>query len=51
LPRDSYQPIAQGVVVLKHGAETSPEAANRFLEFLASPAARSIFEKYGYLLP
>ena len=51
LPRDSYRPIAQGVVILKHGAETSPEAAHRFLEFLASPAARSIFEKYGYLLP
>jgi molybdate transport system substrate-binding protein len=51
LPRDSYQPIAQGVVILKHGVQTNPAAANRFLEFLASPAARSIFEKYGYLLP
>lgn len=51
LPRDSYQPIAQGVVILRHGAETNSETAHRFLDFLASPAARSIFEKYGYLLP
>ena len=51
LPRDSYQPIAQGVVILKHGVLTNPGAANRFLEFLSSPAARRIFEKYGYLLP
>lgn len=51
LPRDSYQPISQGVVILKHGAETNSETSHRFLEFLASPAARAIFEKYGYLLP
>lgn len=51
LPKDSYQPIAQGVVILKHGAETNSETAHRFLEFLATPTARSIFEKYGYLLP
>lgn len=51
LPKDSYQPIAQGAVILKHGAETHPEAAKRFMAFLASPTARAIFEKYGYLLP
>jgi molybdate transport system substrate-binding protein len=51
LPRDSYQPIEQGVVILKHGEETASKAAHRFIEFLASPAARTIFEKYGYLLP
>jgi molybdate transport system substrate-binding protein len=51
VPRESYQPIAQGVVILQHGAETNAAAAHRFLEFLSSPAARGIFEKYGYLLP
>jgi len=51
LPRDSYQPIAQGVVILKHAEEANSENAQRFLAFLASPAARKIFEKYGYLLP
>ncbi len=51
VPRESYQPIAQGVVILKHGAETSPAAARRFVDFLSSPAARAILEKYGYVLP
>jgi molybdate transport system substrate-binding protein len=51
LAPDSYQPIKQGVVILKHGAETNARAAQSFVEFLASPAARAIFEKYGYLLP
>lgn len=51
VPRDSYQPIAQGVVILKYGEDTHAKAAHRFVEFLASPAARTIFEKYGYVLP
>jgi molybdate transport system substrate-binding protein len=51
LPRDSYHPIAQGVVILKHGAETDAKASRRFVDFLATPAARAIFGKYGYLLP
>ena len=51
LPKGSYQPIAQGVVILRHGAQTNPQAAQQFVQFLASPAARTIFERYGYLLP
>lgn len=51
LPGDSYQPIAQGVVILKHGENANAKAARHFVEFLASPAARMIFKKYGYLLP
>ncbi len=51
VPRESYRPIAQGVVVLKHGAETQPEAVRKFIDFLFTPKARAIFEKYGYLLP
>lgn len=51
VPRESYQPIAQGVVILKHGAESNAAAAQRFVEFLGSAKARSIFEKFGYLLP
>ena len=51
LPKGSYHPIAQGVVILKRAEEANSENARRFLEFLASPAARTIFEKYGYLLP
>lgn len=51
VPKESYQPIAQGVVILKHGAETNAAAAQSFVEFLGSAKARGIFEKYGYLLP
>lgn len=51
VPKESYDPIAQGVVLLKHGADTNAVAAQRFMDFLSSPKARSIFEKYGYLMP
>ena len=51
VPRESYQPIEQGIVTLKHGAETNAESARKFMEFMFSPKARSIFEKYGYILP
>lgn len=50
-PKGSYEPIAQAVVVLKHGEETQSEGARRFVDFLFTPKARAIFEKYGYVLP
>ena len=51
LPRDSYLPIEQGIVMLKHGNETNPLAARKFMEFMASANARAILEKFGYILP
>jgi molybdate transport system substrate-binding protein len=51
VPAQGYQPIAQGVVILKHGESAQPEAARRFVEFLFSPAAHRIFENYGYIIP
>ncbi len=51
VPRESYQPIAQGVVMLKHGADTNAIASKKFMDFMASAQARSILQKYGYLLP
>jgi len=51
VPKNNYQPIAQAVVVLKHGAETQAENANKFTDFLFTPKARAIFEKFGYVLP
>jgi len=47
----AYTPIAQGVVILRHGKETRPTAAKRFYTFLFSPAARKIFARFGYQLP
>lgn len=51
VPRESYQPIEQGIVILKHGADTNADAAKRFMEFMASARARSILEKFGYIMP
>ncbi len=51
VPQDSYQPIAQGAVILRFGMLTNGKASHQFMEFLSSPEARSILEKYGYQLP
>ncbi len=51
VPKTSYEPIAQAVIVLKHGAETQAKNAQRFVDFLFTPAARKVFAKYGYTLP
>lgn len=51
LPKTSYQPIAQGAVILAHGRRRAPEAAQQFYDFLYTPAARAILQRYGYVLP
>ncbi|HXA47405.1 MAG TPA: molybdate ABC transporter substrate-binding protein [Burkholderiaceae bacterium] len=51
VPKDWYQPIAQGAVILKHGQDTNPKLAQEFFTFLYSDKARAILERYGYLLP
>lgn len=50
VPPESYEPIAQGVVILKHGSETNGEAARKFYGFILSAKAREIFTKNGYTL-
>ena len=47
----SYQPIAQGVIVLKYGDQTHSKEAREFYDFLFSSPAREIFKRYGYKLP
>lgn len=42
----TYDPILQGIVILKHGA-VNP-AAGKFYRYILSPAAKSIFKAYGY---
>lgn len=51
VPKEAYQPIAQGIVVLKHGQKTNPALAQQFHDFVMSPPARAILQRYGYLLP
>ena len=46
----SYTPIRQGAVLLKHGKDTNEKASNLFYKYLFSPAARSVFKKYGYIV-
>lgn len=46
-----YDPIAQGAVVCRYGAENHPSQSARFLAYLYSEPARRIFSKYGYILP
>lgn len=51
VPPESYEPIAQGIVILKHGSEVNGEAASKFYGFVLSEKARAIFAKNGYKLP
>lgn len=46
-----YEPIAQGVVITRHGEEKQSEASLRFIDFLFSDPVRNIFLKYGYEVP
>lgn len=50
VPRDSYRPIEQGIVLLRHGAEKNGDSARRFMDFMDSARARKILEKFGYIL-
>ena len=47
----SYEPIAQGIVVLKHAGENNLKEAEAFYDFFFSAKAQDVFKKYGYKLP
>lgn len=47
----AYAPIAQGMVILKHGAEEHPRAVRTFYDFMLGEAAGKILQTYGYRLP
>ena len=51
IDKASYEPIAQGAVILKYAQDHNPEAARKFFEFLFSDEAKTVFRKYGYNLP
>lgn len=51
VPAESYQPIAQAAVILKHGASANAAAARSFMDYLDSSSARTILAHYGYKLP
>lgn len=47
----SYEPIAQGAVILKHSQKQHATSAKKFYDFLFSSQAQDIYKKYGYKLP
>lgn len=49
VPARMHKPIVQGYVLLKPAAGNATAA--RFEKFIASPAARMIFKRYGFTLP
>jgi molybdate transport system substrate-binding protein len=51
LPPDSYQPIAQGIVVLRHAQKSNLQLARAFQDFVLSEQGRAVLARYGYLLP
>ena len=45
-PAGTHQPIVYPAAVLR--ASMNPDAAREFVKYLASPAARAVFSKYGF---
>jgi len=50
LPAESYEPIAQGVVVLRSKGKSLAQA-QQFADFLLTKQAQDILIKFGYLVP
>ena len=48
---EAYEPIAQGVVILKYAQKEHLKSVQEFFDFLFSDQCKQIFEKYGYKLP
>jgi molybdate transport system substrate-binding protein len=44
-----YEPILQGIALLKHGNANAD--AEKFYQYILGPSARKIFAEYGYRLP
>lgn len=48
VPAELHAPIEQAFAVLKHGRERNPKAAAKLAEFLVSPEARKVWDRFGY---
>jgi molybdate transport system substrate-binding protein len=49
IPEDQYPLLEQGAVIT--GAGSAKPAARAYIEFLRSPEARAVLDRYGFLLP
>lgn len=48
IPSETYDPIEQGMVILKHAKESNYLVAQKFYRYILSSAAKAIFKNYGY---
>jgi molybdate transport system substrate-binding protein len=49
VPADAHPPLEQGAIVLK--SSSKKDVARSFLDFVKSPAGRSVLEKNGFVIP
>lgn len=49
VPAKDYPAIEQGAAILKQSKQKA--AAEKFLQFMKTPAAKTILEKYGFVVP
>lgn len=47
---NTYTPIEQAAVILKHGSETNKDASEKFYNYLYSKTAKDIFKQFGYIV-
>lgn len=47
---NTYTPIEQAAVILKHAAETNKDASQKFYNYLYSKTAKDIFKQFGYIV-
>jgi molybdate transport system substrate-binding protein len=51
IPKESYQAIAQGALILKHGKEQNAALSQQFFDYLYAEKTRAILKRSGYILP
>jgi len=49
IPENLYAPIEQGVVIVR--ATHNPQGAQALLDYIKTPAAAGLLERYGFVLP
>jgi molybdate transport system substrate-binding protein len=49
IPENLYAPIQQGVVLVR--GSPNPQSAQLFLDYIKSPTAAALLERYGFVLP
>lgn len=47
---NTYTPIEQAAVILRHGTETNKDASEKFYNYLYSKTAKAIFKQFGYIV-